>query len=76
VNELPLSQFRAMLIENFNVLFPEQKMTWPKRLAGAAPQHVPNPAWERTMHAMHMEYFNLHHHPKLLAMQRRQVLSF
>jgi hypothetical protein len=27
VNELPLSQFRAMLIENFNVLFPEQKMT-------------------------------------------------
>jgi hypothetical protein len=44
VNELSLSQFRAMLIENFDVLFHEQKITWPKRLAGAAPRHVPNPA--------------------------------
>ena len=38
VNELvPFSQFWAMLIENFNVLFHEQKITWPKQLAGAAP---------------------------------------
>ena len=43
VNELPLSQFRAMLIEHFNVLFHEQKIAWPKRLAATMPpRHVPN----------------------------------
>ena len=53
VNELPLSQFRAVLIENFNDLFHEQKIAWPKRLTGATPRHVPVPTWrERTMHTM------------------------
>jgi hypothetical protein len=42
VNELPLSQFRAMLIDNFNVLFHEQKIAWPKRLTGSMPRHVPD----------------------------------
>ena len=42
VNELPLSQFRAMLIEHFNVLFHEHKIVWPKRLAATTPRHVPN----------------------------------
>jgi hypothetical protein len=42
VNELPLSQFRAMLIEHFNVLFHEHKIVWPKRLVAKKPRHVPN----------------------------------
>jgi hypothetical protein len=42
VNELPLSLFRAMLVEHFNVLFHEHKIVWPKRLAGTTPRHVPN----------------------------------
>ena len=42
VNDLQLPQFRAMLIENFNVLFHEQKVVWPKRLGETnRPRPVP-----------------------------------
>ena len=37
VNELPLSQFRAMLIEHFNICFHESKIIWPKRLSKKNP---------------------------------------
>ena len=36
VNDLQLPQFRAMLIENFYVLFHEQKVVWPKRLGSTS----------------------------------------
>jgi len=33
VNDISLCHFRAMLVENLNVLFHEKKVVWPKRLA-------------------------------------------
>ncbi len=43
VNELSLPQFRAMLIEHFNISFHSNKVTWPKRLSTKTPpRHVPN----------------------------------
>jgi hypothetical protein len=43
VNQLSLHQFRAMLIEHFNICFHENRITWPNRLASKAPpRHVPN----------------------------------
>ena len=42
VKGISLPQFRAMLVENFNILFHEQKVVWPKRLASKSrPRHVP-----------------------------------
>jgi hypothetical protein len=33
VNDISLCHFRAMLVENLNVLFHEKKVLWPQRLA-------------------------------------------
>ncbi|KAI2500765.1 Plant transposon protein [Fragilaria crotonensis] len=41
VNKLNFFQFRALLVENFNVQFHKKSLQWPKRLARASPRHVP-----------------------------------
>jgi len=41
VNEIPMKQFRAMLIENFNILFHKEEIKWPKRLIDYVPRNVP-----------------------------------
>jgi hypothetical protein len=41
VTDLPLKQFRSMLIENFDCRYRASTIVWPKRLV-AKPRHVPN----------------------------------
>ena len=41
VTNLPLKQFRSMLIENFYCCYKASTIVWPRRLA-AKPRHVPN----------------------------------
>lgn len=40
VSMFTLKQFRSMLVENFNVLFVDQQVTWPKRLP-IQPRNIP-----------------------------------
>jgi hypothetical protein len=41
VTDLPLKQFRSMLIENFDFQYKHSMIVWPKRLV-SKPRHVPN----------------------------------
>lgn len=41
VTDLPLKQFRSMLIENFDFQYKHSRIVWPKRLV-SKPRHVPN----------------------------------
>ncbi len=41
VNQLPLKQFRSMLVQHFNCQYMQSNIVWPKRLV-KKPRHVPN----------------------------------